>query len=195
MSIIRFIICCLTLLSVVACTRSDPMQQPGVIELSNVFKADFDLVDHNGQPATDERFAGKSLLIYFGFASCPDVCPAALSVMSASMEELGKDAEKIQPLFISVDPERDTPEVLKAHLAFDERILGLTGDLEAVSAALKGMKGLPPKKQLMPDSALEYQVQHLRMFYFVDAQGSPQIALLDSMAPREMAGVLKALVN
>ena len=134
------------------------------------------------------------MLIYYGFASCPDVCPAALSVMSASLDEMGASAEKLQPLFITVDPERDTPELLKAHLAFDPRIVGLTGTEEQAQTARENMKVFAKKVEL-PDSALGYTVDHQSLFYVVDATGEAKLALNDKMAPKDIAAVLKDFVN
>lgn len=179
---------------VIACGQTDPLAQPGVIRLSEAFTADFELTDHHGAPATDERFAGKPMFIYFGFATCPDVCPAALSVMSASLEAMGPEAEKIQPLFITIDPERDTAEALKAHLAFDPRILGLTGTAEQAEQARKNLK-LYAQKRPMPDSALEYTMDHQSMFYIVDSDGAVPIALKDSMLPEDIADILSEFIK
>lgn len=163
---------------------------PGEIELTDLFVADFELVDHNGQPATDERFEGKPMLIYFGFASCPDVCPAALSVLSATLEELGRDADELQTLFITVDPERDTPEKLKSHLAFDDRLLGLTGSVEAVDAAREKMKVYAAKVELS-DSALGYTVDHQSLFFLTDQSGKPVRAFDDSLDPQSLAKAIR----
>ena len=171
-----------------ACSDSGPV--PGEIELTDLFVADFELIDHNGEAATDERFEGKPMLMYFGFASCPDVCPAALSVLSATLEELGGEAGKLQPLFITVDPERDTPEKLKAHLAFDDRLLGLTGSLEAVDAARDAMKVYAAKVQL-DESALGYTVDHQSLFFLTDKAGKPVRAFDDSLDPETLAKAIR----
>ena len=165
-----------------------------MIQLSEAFTADFTLIDYDGNEATDERFAGKPMLIYFGFASCPDVCPAALSIMSAALEQMGPAAEGLQPLFITIDPERDTPEMLKAHLAFDPRILGLTGTVEQIEVARTNMK-VYAKKVAMPGSALGYTMDHQSMFFVVNAAGEVKIALKDHMAPADIANVLKTYVK
>ncbi|WP_306251581.1 SCO family protein [Parvularcula sp. IMCC14364] len=181
-------------LALIGCSNDDPLRQPGVIELSDAFSAEFELVDHNGQPATDKRFEGKPMLIYYGFASCPDVCPAALSTMSASLEAMGRQDEKIQALFITIDPERDTQEILKAHLAFDDRILGLTGTPENISASTKAMR-VYTQKVPMPESALGYTMDHQSQFYFVDSDGEVRYAMLDSMLPGDIARLLKHLAD
>jgi len=176
------------------CSQEDPLDNPHVIELSDVYEGEFDLVDHNGEPASDERFQGKPVFAYYGFASCPDVCPAALSIMSASLDAMGRDADKVQPLFITVDPERDTPEVLKAHLAFDDRILGLTGTPEAAEKARKNMKIYAARVE-MEDSAMEYTMTHQDLFYVLDDEGTPMLALETDMAPEDIASVLKLWIS
>lgn len=167
------------------------LPEAGVIELNSLFQADFALTDMNGDPATDERFEGEPMLIYYGFSTCPDVCPAALGVLQAALDALGSDAERIQPLFITVDPERDTPERLAAYLAFDERILGLTGTQDQIDAARDGLKVFAAKVAL-PDSAMEYTMDHQSMFYLTDADGEVLLALDDGMAPQVIAKVIRS---
>ena len=98
-----------------------------------LINSEFSLVDHTGKPVTDEDFAGKWQILFFGFTSCPDVCPTTLNDVSLILEELGDGAEQVAPLFISVDPERDTPHVMAEYVAnFDPRIVGLTGSPEQI---------------------------------------------------------------
>ena len=95
----------------------------------------FTLVDGNGTSVTERDFLGRYLLVYFGYTSCPDVCPTTLNQVAAAMESLGSKAASLQPLFISVDPPRDTPEVVRKYAAaFGPRIIGLTGTLDQVAA-------------------------------------------------------------
>ena len=180
----------LTLLLAAACAERDVGPVPGEARLNGLFTADFALTDMHGQPATDERFEGEPMLIYFGFATCPDVCPAALSVMSAGLDALGEDASRIQPLFVTVDPERDTAEVLSRYLAFDERILGLTGTPEEIKAAGDSLKVAALRRE-MPDSAMGYTMDHSSFFYLTDAEGTPVAALDDSMPPETLAQVVR----
>jgi cytochrome oxidase Cu insertion factor (SCO1/SenC/PrrC family) len=125
----------------------------------------FTLTDHNGNRVTDQTYAGKYLLIFFGFTYCPDVCPSELQVMSAALDQLGPDAEKIQPLFITIDPARDTPQVMKDYVAnFHPRLVGLTGsdqDIAAVAAKYrvyyaKAKGGAGESDYLMDHSAILY---------------------------------------
>jgi protein SCO1 len=93
----------------------------------------FRLVDGDGQSVTDRSFRGKYLLIYFGYTSCPDVCPTALATLAAALDDLGEKAERVQPVFITVDPQRDTPAVVQQYVSsFTPRLIGLTGSPDEV---------------------------------------------------------------
>lgn len=99
------------------------------------FFAEFELTDHQGMVQTEEDFAGRWMLVFFGFTNCPDVCPTTLSEVAAVMDGLGDDAAKVQPIFITIDPERDTPAALAEYVPlFDAGIIGLTGTPEQTAA-------------------------------------------------------------
>ena len=171
---------------------SAPLQ--GEIDLSDQFTGAFSLVDKNENPVSESDFAGKVMLVYFGFTHCPDVCPGDIGVMSASLNELGEDAEEIAPVFISVDPERDTPQTLRDYFAFDERIVALTGDMEASRAAQASFKVIA-QKQPLPDSALVYTIDHTRFYYIVDRAGQPRKAVVGGVSPQELADVLRRSIE
>lgn len=126
------------------------------------------LVDYNGRTVSDQDFRGRFQLITFGYTYCPDVCPTTLSEMAAVMKELGDAASRLQPIFITVDPQRDTPALLKNYITFfDSRILGLTGSPELVRRAADNYKvrfekvqeaGAPPDRYAMDHSAGMYLV-------------------------------------
>ena len=98
------------------------------------FRAAFELTDHQGVIQTERDFAGRWMLVFFGFANCPDVCPTTLAEVADVMDNLGADAEKVQPIFISIDPERDTPTALAQFVPlFDAGIIGLTGTPEQIA--------------------------------------------------------------
>ncbi len=100
--------------------------------------AKFTLTDHTGEAVTDEDYRGKFMLIAFGYTFCPDICPTGLMDMAMVMKKLGKQADWVQPIFITIDPERDTPEVMREYVnAFHPRLIGLTGTPEQVAAAAK----------------------------------------------------------
>jgi protein SCO1/2 len=194
------VLCALTLLWIVAgtsCAKAPAVDVPAdaVVRLSDQFSSDFSLIDHNGKPVTDEDFRGKPLVVYFGFASCPDVCPLALGTLSAALNELSASEQKrLQALFISVDPERDTPEALKSYLAFDERITGLTGSPAQAEAARRSFKVFA-RKEAITGSALGYTMNHSDLFYLVDGEGRPQLALHTTLTAQQLAEMLRRTIS
>jgi protein SCO1/2 len=113
----------------------------GVIQASVDIGGPFELIDQHGKPVSDKTFRGQYMLIYFGYGFCPDVCPTELSNMASALDVLGTKAKNVQPIFITVDPERDTPEFLADYVAnFHPRLIGLTGTPEQVKAAAKAYK-------------------------------------------------------
>lgn len=187
-------ICCaaIAIFALSACgeEKVQPVPVEGVVQLSGQFTGDFDLIDKNGAPVEDEDFEGKVMLIYFGFTHCPDICPVDVGVISATLNELGDKADEVAPIFISVDPERDTPEALKNFFAFDDRIVALTGSVEAAEEARASFKVFA-QKQPLPDSALEYTVQHQRYFFMTDRSGQPTIGVAGGLDPQELAALLR----
>ena len=149
----------------------------------------FSLVDHTGEPVTDADFAGGHMLIYFGFATCPDVCPMSLGVMAQALELLGPRAEQVRPIFITVDPERDTPEVLADYLSFDDRFIGLTGTPEQIAAAAGAYKVYYSKVPL-EDSELGYTMDHSSVFYFMGPDGRFLEPFTHQTAPEDMAAAI-----
>ena len=127
------------------------------------------LTDQNGQPFSDQSLRGKPFLVFFGFTHCPDVCPTALFEVSEIMRRLGPDAARAAALFISVDPERDTPAVLKDYLSsFDPHLRGLTGDPAAVAAVAKAYRVYYNK---VPLEEGDYTMDHTALVYLMDKQG------------------------
>ncbi len=126
------------------------------------------LVDHNNRPVRDDDFRGRFQLITFGYTFCPDVCPTTLSEVATVMRELGDGAQRIQPIFVSVDPERDTPAALKTYTGFfDSRILGMTGTPEVIRRVADNFKvryekvrepGAPPERYSMDHTAGMYLI-------------------------------------
>ena len=165
-----------------------------VITLSDQFTGEFALIDRHGEAVAHTDLNGKIKLVYFGFLMCPDVCPGDINVMSATLNELGDAADNVAAVFISVDPERDTPEALRDYFAFDERIIALTGDIEAVEAARNAYK-LMAQKVPLEDSALEYTIQHQRMFFVSGPAGQPRYAIPGGVAPGELALILRRSIN
>ena len=133
----------------------------------------FSLVNQDGAIKTQDDFTGKPQLIYFGFTYCPDICPTALQKMGAVQATIDKKSDKLNYIFVSVDPERDTPESLKLYVTangFPNSLTGLTGSQEQIDAAKSAFKVYSQKVET-PDSAGDYTVDHSDIIYFMDANG------------------------
>ena len=129
----------------------------------------FNLIDQNGQPFSDKDLKGKSFLVFFGFTHCPDVCPTTLFEISEILRNLGPDADHTAALFISVDPERDTPQAMRDYLAsFDPHIRGLTGDAAALTAVAKAYRVYYKK---VPLEGGDYTMDHTAIVYLMDKDG------------------------
>ena len=129
----------------------------------------FQLEDQNGKPVTDADMKGRPFLVFFGYTHCPDICPTTLFELSQIMQKLGKDADRTGALFITVDPERDTPAALKDYLSnFDPHLRGLTGDPAAVNAAIKAYR-VYAKKVPLKDG--DYTMDHTAIVYLMDKDG------------------------
>lgn len=128
----------------------------------------FRLVDQNGAEITDASMRGKPFLVFFGFTHCPDICPTKLFEMSQALKAVEKDVPDIEALFISVDPERDTPEMMKRYLSsFNPRIKGLTGDQASVDAAVKAYRAYA--KKVPTESG--YTMDHTSLVYLMGREG------------------------
>lgn len=140
--------------------------------LPNLFGGPFSLTDEHGQPVTQEAYAGKFMLVYFGYSYCPDICPTDLAVMAAALDTLGEGAERIQPLLISVDPRRDTPEALGEFTdAFHPNLIGLTGTEAEVAVAAKAYRVHRRKFQMEGMSGDGYLVDHSTLTYLMGPDG------------------------
>lgn len=134
------------------------------------YARDFALTDHNGKPRTLADFRGKVVTVFFGYTHCPDVCPTTLSEMKLVLKELGADANRVQVLFVTVDPERDTPEVLRQYVpSFDPGFLGLYGDAKTTPEVARSFKVFYQKVPgAKPDT---YTMDHTAGSYVFDPQG------------------------
>jgi protein SCO1 len=147
---------------------ADRLSTPGAQQVAAV-GGPFELIDQDGNRVTDRDLTGRPFLVFFGFTHCPEICPTALFEISELMRALGKDADRTRALFITVDPERDTPPVLKDYLSnFDRHLVGLTGDPAAVAAAAKAYRAYYKK---VPLSQGGYTMDHTAIVYLMDKQG------------------------
>lgn len=151
----------------------------------------FTLVDQNGKTVTEADFAGRYKLIFFGFTHCPDICPAELQVMAGALEALGDKADKIVPIFVTLDPERDTPEIMADYVKnFSPRLMGLTGSAEQVAAAAKAYRVTYAKVE-DADSANGYTVDHSALVYLMGPDGAYVNHFAYGMGAEAMAEALK----
>lgn len=179
----------LTLLA--ACTPSEPVFRSNDITGAEYGKT-LKLTDHHGQLRTLDDFKGKVVSIFFGYTQCPDVCPTALAGMSEVMQQLGTDADKVQVLFVTVDPERDTPALLAEYVpVFDKRFLGLYGTPEKTAEVAKDFRVFYRKSG---DLNGHYTIDHLAGTYVFDQQGRLRLYVKHAEAPAVIAADIKALL-
>ncbi len=152
----------------------------------------FQLTDQNGQIRTDKDFRGKYLLVFFGFLYCPDICPSTLQVVTEALERIGAKSQRLTPIFVSVDPERDTPKALKRYLSnFHPSFVGLTGTQAEVKAMAKTYKVYFRKVQ-NKESPGAYTVDHTSILYLMDAKGRYVGHFTHRISPKDLAAKLKA---
>ncbi len=153
--------------------------------------APFTLIDQDGRTRRSADFAGRFLLIYFGYAKCPDVCPTTLALMADALDKVGPKASRIVPVFITIDPERDTPAVLKPYVrSFGPRFIGLTGDLKAITQVAADYRVYFRKHPLENG---EYGLDHSSVIYLMGPDGK-FVAYWDDTAvgPDKLAEALRA---
>ncbi|MFC3676187.1 SCO family protein [Ferrovibrio xuzhouensis] len=152
----------------------------------------FQLTNQDGQPVSDQTYAGKLMLVYFGYTNCPDICPTALQTIAIAMDDLGAAGDKVQPILITVDPERDTAPVLKEYVqAFHKRLVGLTGTPEQIAKVAKEYRVYYQKVPLK-NSSLGYSMDHSGFTYLMDGQGRYLTHFRHDVTPEELAQRVKA---
>lgn len=149
----------------------------------------FRLIDQNGQSVSEADLKGQPSLIFFGFTHCPDVCPTTLFEVSEILGKMGEDAKRVNALFVTVDPERDTPEKLKDYLSsFHPRLRGLTGDAAAVAAIEKAYRVYSKK---VPLEGGGYTMDHTSLVYLMDRDGRFVAPFNMRRTPEEAAAELR----
>ena len=166
--------------------------QPG--EVVSTGQADvggpFQLVDHNGRPVDESMLEGKWSLVFFGFTYCPDYCPTTLQALDATKRRLGDKAKDLQIVFISVDPQRDTPQALKDYLSsdgFPEGVIGLTGAPEQVKAVADAYRAFYQKV----GEGEDYTMNHSLTVYLMGPDGRFRTAVAEELGPETSAGVIE----
>ena len=156
------------------CTEAPKPAFKGVDITGVDYARDLPLTDQFGQQRHLKDFAGKVVAVFFGYTNCPDVCPTTMAELAQVKSELGADGERLQVLFVTVDPERDTPEVLKAYMAhFDPSFLALRGSQDELAAVAKDFKIF--YKQVPGDTPTSYTMDHSAGMYMFDTNGRPRL--------------------
>ena len=160
----------------------------------SAFGRDFSLVDFDGKSRTLADYRGKAVVLFFGYTQCPDVCPTTLSMLAGAMKALGADADRVQVLFVTVDPERDTAELLRQYVpAFDPRFAGLRGDTAQTEAVAKEFRIIYQK---VPGATPEtYTVDHSAGLFLFDPAGRLRVYEGHGQPPETLAHDLRALLN
>ncbi|HXX86194.1 MAG TPA: SCO family protein [Casimicrobiaceae bacterium] len=190
---LRFLAAALLALACVACGPGTPRFQGS--DVTGVgFGRDFKLVDHNGKPRTIADFRGKVVVLFFGYTQCPDVCPTTLAELAAVMQKLGPDADRVQVLFVTIDPERDTADLLSRYVpAFNPSFLGLRGDAQATAEVAKEFKILY-QKQPGPTPG-SYSMDHSAGTFIFDPQGRLRVYLSYGQGPEAFAHDIAELLK
>ena len=191
---IRPLLALLTVFSVMACSNQNIKFNNVDITGSKAFGKDFSLIDHNGKKRELADFKGQLVVMFYGFTQCPDVCPTTMTEMQGVMELLGKDANRVQVMFVTVDPERDTQELLAQYVpAFDRRFLGLRPQsTEELGKITKDFKVF--YKKVPGNSPTSYTIDHTAGSYVFDTKGQLRLFLKHHQGPQPIAEDLKKLL-
>jgi len=175
-----------------ACGKDGPKFQASDVT-GSTFGREISLTDQNGKPRTLGDFRGKAVVVFFGYTQCPDVCPTTLAMLAEAMKQLGSAADRVQVLFVTVDPERDTAELLSKYVpAFDARFLGLRGDADATARTAKEFKVIYQKQPgTTPGS---YSMDHSAGLYVFDPQGRLRLYVNHTQGADVVAHDLRALL-
>ena len=180
------------------CDRLSPGGQPATPSFNGIditgadYARGFSLTDFNGQTRTLADFQGRVVMLYFGFVQCPDVCPTALTRAAAVMERLGPRAGDLQVVFVTVDPERDTPELLREYMAaFHPSFLALTGNAEQIAQTAKDFRAFYKK---VPTGS-SYTMDHTALSYLFDRQGRIRVALRHEQTADDYTADVLALLD
>jgi protein SCO1/2 len=186
----RVLLLCLGLL-LGACS---PPAKFNATELTGIdWGKDFALTDHHGKPRRLGDFKGRAVIMFFGYTQCPDICPTTMSTMRDLMGKLGPDAERVQVIFVTVDPERDTPQLLAHYVpSFHPSFIGLYGDATATEATAKEFKIFYRKQPGQASST--YSVDHTAGSYVFDPRGRLRLYLRHGETPERIAQDLKRLL-
>lgn len=198
--LVRMYACCIVpfalTLALAGCVALTPHTPHGKVYEEPALAPALNLTDHTGRPFDLAEHRGKVVLLFFGYTHCPDVCPTALSDMARVKHDLGRDGERVQVVFVAVDPERDTQAILAHYVpAFDSSFIGLRGEqaeLDPVIAAYR----VKVRRTELPDSALRYAIDHSAYIFVIDREGQLRQRLIHGVeSVEEIAGDVRALLR
>lgn len=191
MKLLTILALCLALL-VAGCSEPPRFQSTDISGVD--WGKDFSLTDHHGQLRHLADFRGKAVVLFFGYTQCPDVCPTTLAAMRAAMNRLGQDAGRVQVLFVSLDPARDTPQLLTEYVpSFHPNFIGLRGDEASTAALARDFKVFYSKQPgTTPGS---YSIDHSTGSYVFDPQGRLRLMVRHGELPENVAADLKLLLD
>jgi protein SCO1/2 len=178
---------------VAACSESKP--QFSAIDMTGAdYAKDFNLPDQDGRMRSLKDFAGKVVVLFFGYTQCPDVCPTTMTELAQVKKQLGADGDKVQVLFVTVDPERDTPEVVKAYMAnFDPSFIALRGSPEQLAAMAKDFKVFYKKNEGKTPGS--YSMDHSAATYVYDTAGRLRLYARYGSGPQALASDIRLLLK
>jgi protein SCO1/2 len=190
----RLLLLCLASLWLAACQPAQPKLDVKGTDITGVsFGGDFSLTDQQGARRSLSEFKGKAVALFFGYTHCPDVCPTTMAEYASAMKQLGADAAKVQVLFITVDPARDTVKVLSSYVPFfDKRFIGLTGTPDEVGKVTSQFKVVAERK---PAAGGDYSIDHTAGSYLIDPQGQLRVYEPNGTPAAALAHDLVALVH
>jgi protein SCO1/2 len=182
-------------LSLAGCDKGPEKLQFQNTDLTGLSYAEkLSLTDHTGKPVTLDTYKGKVLAVFFGFTQCPEVCPTTLANMANVMQQLGPQADQVQVLFVTLDPERDTQELLQQYVpGFDKRFVGLRGTPEQTAAAAKEFKVIYNK--VPGNTADTYTIEHTAATFVFDKNGKIRLYVRDKQDPAAIVHDLKLLLS
>lgn len=189
----RFLLMLAVALNVAACSPTDKPAFHSTDITGAAYGKNFELTDHTGKQRTLADFSGKVVTVFFGFTQCPEICPTSLVTMNEVMALLGDDADKVQVLFITVDPERDTQELLSYYMAaFNPSFIGLYGDMQRTAQVAKDFRIFYTKSG--DTSGMNYTIDHSAGTYVYDPQGRLRLYVKYGDSPENLASDIRLLL-
>lgn len=188
----------MALVALFAFSGCQPAPQPSSFQATDItgagFARDFRLTDHNGRIRTLADFKGKAVAVFFGYTHCPDVCPTTLADFAAALKLLGEQAGRVQVIFVTVDPQRDTPDILRQFVpAFNPSFLGMYSDTDTLKRLAKEYKVVYQKTSVK--AADDYLIDHSAGTYIYDPKGNLRLLMPYGSSPEAIAHDLKMLLS